>query len=120
MAASKRTEVSASNIANMQTEGSLEDGETAPYSALTTVQEAQDLGGVKAEAIPKTTPYVPAYSPDSPHANADGEVGVPNVNLAEEAVDLNLAKVAYKANLKTIQTAMEMEDDLLNIFDKRV
>jgi flagellar basal-body rod protein FlgC len=119
-ASSKRVEAASSNIANLQTEGSLETGEKAPYSALTVEQSSDGNGGVKANVIPKTTPFVPAYSPDSPFANSDGLVGVPNIDLAEEAVNLKLAEHTFKANLKTIEAASQMSDELLNIFDKRV
>lgn len=118
-AASKRIEAGASNIANMHTTGALEDGAPAPYKALTTIQETRPDGGVKAGNIPKSTAFVPAYSPDSPFANADGLVGVPNVNLAEEAVNMTLAKTAYKANLKTIQTAADMQDEMIKTLDRK-
>ncbi len=120
MASSKRIEASASNIANLQTTGSLEEGGKAPYSAVTTTQTAQESGGVKAETVEKDPGFVPAYEPGSPFANEEGLVGAPNVNLAEEAVNIKLAEIAYKANLKTIETVAELEEELLNTFDKKV
>lgn len=117
--ASKRIEATASNIANLNTEGSLEAGGQAPYSTLTTAQSAQDQGGVQTTIIPKNPGFVPAYSPDSPFANAQGEVGVPNTDLAEEGINLILAKTAYRANLAVIKTADEMEKDLLDSFDRK-
>lgn len=123
-AASKKVETAASNIANLSTTGALNDPENAPYSALTTVQTAQSGSdgagqGVKAEAVPKNTPFVPVYSPDSPFADAQGLIGAPNVDIAEEAVSLNIAKYAYKASLAVIETASEMEDALLRSFDRK-
>ena len=124
VAASKKSEAVASNIANMTTAGALEDPKNAPYSALTSVQTAQrgtagNGQGVKAEIVSKNMPFVPAYSPDSPFADEKGMIGVPNVDLAEEAVSLNIAKYAYKANLAVIETASEMEEALLNSFDRK-
>lgn len=124
-AASKQVAASASNVANLTTSGSLSDEDNAPYDALTTVQksltDSQGNGqGVSADVIPKNTPYVPAYSPDSPFANEDGLIGVPNVNLAEEAVNLSLAETTYKANLKIIEAASELSDELLRVFDDEV
>ena len=42
------------------------------------------------------------------------------MNLAEEAVNLQLASTTYKANLKTIEAVGQMENALLNIFDRKV
>ena len=125
LAASKRTEAVASNIANLQTAGSLDDPDNAPYTPLTVQQQSlkgtDGQGfGVKAEFAPKNPAFVPAYEPDSPFANKDGVIGLPNVDLAEEAVNLTIAKASYQANAAVIKTAGQMEDDLLRTFDKRV
>ena len=122
-AASKKVEAGASNIANMATSGSLDDPDNAPYTPLTVQQKtlAGDGGGmgVQAEFTPKNPPFVPAYDPDSPFADENGVIGLPNVDLAEEAVNLNLAEYAYKASLRVIQKASEMQDALLRSFDKK-
>lgn len=117
-AATQRLNTSASNVANVTTSGSLEAGKQAPYSALQTTQSADDSGGVRSQVIPKDPGFVPAYSPDSPFANEDGIIGVPNVSLAEEAINMNLAETTYKANIATLKTAEEMSDELLRIFDE--
>ncbi len=121
-ASQKRLEGSASNIANLNTAGSLTDPDNAPYSAVTTVQQAQTDAdgngtGVRAQTIPQNTPFVPAYDPDSPFADENGVIGVPNVNLAEEAVNITLAETAFSANLKIIEIASELSDELLSAFD---
>lgn len=124
-AASKKIEAGASNIANLTTTGSLSDKSHPPYSARTTVQESvtdsEGNGlGVKSNVIPKSTPFVPAFSPDSPFADEDGIIGVPNVNLAEEAVNIQIAETAFKANIKIIEAAADLSDELLGIFDDEV
>lgn len=120
-AASKRVEASASNIANVSSAGSLDPGDPIqPYQALTTVQTSNESGGTSATNIPKKPGFVNAYAPDSPFANAAGEIGVPNVDLAEEAVNLKLAEISYKANISVLKTASAMSDELLNTFDERV
>lgn len=113
----QKLNVTASNIANVTTAGSLEDGQQPPYSALTTTSESLRNGGVRTDIVPRNPGFVPAFSPDSPFANEDGIIGVPNVNLAEEAVNLLLAETTYKANIATIKTAEDMSDELLSIFD---
>lgn len=120
LGASKKVAATASNVANLNTAGSLEPGGQPPYGSLTTASTAQNNGGVKTEIIPKDPAFVPAYDPDSPFANSDGLIGVPNTDLAEEAVNLTLAKTAYKANLAVIKTADEMQDELLKSFDREV
>ena len=119
-AAKTRADVSASNIANAQTDGALDPADgPAPYNTLTTTQSAQAGGGVTVEVVPTSKPYVTAYSPDSPFANADGQVGAPNTDYATEFVNLQIASTSYKANVKSIQVASDMQKDLLAIFDKK-
>lgn len=124
-AVSQKVAATASNVANVTTAGSLEEGGQAPYGSLTTQQTAQVTGdgngaGVHAEVVPTNKPFVPAYSPDSPFANEDGFIGVPNIDLAEEAVNLNLAELTFKANAAVLRTAEALSDDLLSIFDEEV
>lgn len=120
-AASKRVEASANNVANASSAGSLDPAHPRqPYQALTTVQTANESGGTSATNIPKKPGFVNAYAPDSPFANEEGLVGAPNVDLTEEAVNLKIAEITYKANASVIRTASEMSDELLNMFDERV
>lgn len=120
--AGAKVSASASNIANVLSEGSLSGEGQAPYSALTTVSTAQggETGGVTTRIVPKEPGFVPAFSPDSPFADENGLVGVPNVNLAEDIVKMKLAEIEYKANIGTIKTAEEMNDELLSLFDEKV
>jgi flagellar basal-body rod protein FlgC len=123
--ASKQLAAGASNIANLQTVGSLEKGKQAPYTPLRTQQTAITDGsgngqGVTTTFAPRDNPFVPAFDPDSPFADKNGIIGVPNINLAEEAVNLNLAEIQYKANIKTIETASQLSDELFRIFDDKV
>ena len=121
-AATKDLSVSASNIANFQTVGSLEEGEQAPFTPLTTQRTAitDSTGnpqGVRSDFVPRDNPFVPAFDPDSPFANEDGIIGVPNVDLATEAVNLNIAELQFKASAALIRTASELSDELLRIVD---
>ena len=121
VAASKKVEAGANNIANLSTAGALDPADgPAPYSTQITTQTANESGGVSANITTRDPGFVTAYAPDSPFANAKGEIGVPNTDLAEEAVNLKIAQTAYKANIATLKTAGEMSDELLSIFDKKV
>lgn len=115
----KRIGAAASNIANMGSSGSLEPGGKAPYEAQTTVQSSDGQGGVQAEVVTKKEPFVPAYDPGSPYANDQGLVAAPNVDLAEEAVQMKLAEITYKANIKTLQAASRMAEEAGRILDEK-
>ena len=119
-AASKKADTAASNIANVSTTGSLNPskGGKAPYSALETTQTTTHQGGVRSSAQAKQPGYVPAYDPDSPFADEAGVIGVPNVSLDEEAVNLKLAEITYKANIQSLKTSIEMSDELFKAVDK--
>ena len=119
-AASQKLNASASNIANVSTAGSTNpEGEQQAFQALTTAQTSQSAGGVQSSIIPKDPGTQSAFSPNSPFADENGLIEVPNVDLAEEAVNLNLAEIAYKASAAVIRTAEEMSDELLESFDKK-
>ena len=116
--ASLRLNASASNIVNVNTVGSLTDADNPPYTPLTTQSKAVDVpGGVQTQLIPKSDPFTPSYAPNSPFADENGLIGVPNVDLAEEAVNSKLAALSYKANINTIKVAGELFDELLDVFD---
>lgn len=119
--ASTRLNASTSNIANFGTTGSLTDPDNAPYTPLTTESKAIDVpGGVQTNIIPRANPYTPAYDPDSPYADANGIIGTPNVDFAEEIVNIKLAELSYKANLKTIETVGQLFDELIDtVSDKK-
>jgi len=125
MAASRKVEASAANIANMTTGGALDPADgSAPYQAVTTAQTsitgANGEGlGVRSEIIPTNRPVVQAYAPDSPFANQDGLIGASNTDPVEDIVNLQIASNSYKANAKTINVASEMQDALLNMFDRK-
>ena len=115
--ASLRLNASASNIANASTAGSLTDTENAPYTPLDTQNKALGTtGGVATSLTPRSPAFSPAYDPNSPFADENGLIGVPNVDLAEEIVNIKLAETSYKANLKTIDVAGELFDELINSF----
>ena len=123
-AATQRLNASASNIANLQTVGSLQDVNNAPYTPVSTQQtavtDANGNGqGVRTDVVPRNNAFVPSFDPDSPFADENGIIGVPNVNLAEESVNMIMAELQYKANIGVIQTAEELNDELLNIFDDK-
>lgn len=119
-AASRRVDAAASNIVNVNTAGSLDPGGQAPYAPVDALQTSQSGGGVRAEFVDRDPASFAAYSPSSPLANEEGLVAVPNVDLVTEIVNMKAAEIAYKANLKTLQTASDLTDELLKAVDRRV
>lgn len=116
---SKKLEVSASNIANVASKGSMQENGKAPYVPQTVQQQTIESGGetigVKAVTQAKEPAFIPSLDPDSPFADDNGVVGLPNVNLGEEFVNMKTAEISYKASAKVMETAIEMQESLLDI-----
>ena len=117
-AAAKRLQVSASNIANMANRGAVTADGTAEGTADTglyrpgqVVQVATAGGGVRAFA----RPVDPAFHIVPDPSGHGGRVAMPNVDLAEQTVEMIVAKSAYKANAAVIEVARELDDVLLDI-----
>ncbi len=119
--ATQRLNASASNIANALTSGSIDGNGQAPYSAITTKSKALGTNaGVRTDVVSKNPPFVPAYDSNSPFADENGIIGVPNVDIAEEIVNLKISATIYKANIATIKAAESLNDELMSLFDKKV
>lgn len=48
------------------------------------------------------------HQPGHPHADANGMVALPNINMYEEMIDLMSASRSYEANLSVVKTARTM------------
>jgi flagellar basal-body rod protein FlgC len=120
-----RIEVAVSNLANAEsTRGP--DGQ--PYrrrEVVLAAQSADPFGSALGNAAPlgvrvvdvveDQEPFRVRFEPSHPDANVDGYVSVPNVDVAEEMVDMMSAARAYQANLTainvirdTVQRALEL------------
>lgn len=53
------------------------------------------------------------YDPDHPDANEEGYVGMPNINVVEEMVNMMTASRAYEANTTSINAAKQMAQKAL-------
>ncbi len=115
--AAKRIAVASENLANQQSTGSNINGKTVntPYLPKEVVQISNN-GFVTASVQTKDNPTQKLYQPDSPQADEYGFVNSPNVDQAEELVNLKIASYDYKANLKAIQVQNNVEQALLDIF----
>lgn len=107
-----RLEVAVSNLANAEsTQGP--DGQpyrrrevvlaAAPINAFeAALGEAGATGVEVVQVIEDPEAFRMRYEPSHPDAGADGFVAVPNVDVAEEMVDMLGAARAYQANLTAI------------------
>jgi len=117
-AASNRITGIASNIANAGDLGAptpTSAGDTA-YQPIDTVQLSTSSGGADTSYRPSSPATRPAYSPDSSVADASGMVAAPAVDMTQQTLDLMDAREAYKANVKTMQAADQMQRSLLDVF----
>ena len=134
-AASLRVSVVASNIANVRTTGPLPASEgsgtsgaasssnsttyPAAYAPLRVGQVDQSSGSTPGGTIATVSTVSPSYTaqsePSAPFANQDGLVAAPNVDLADQFVQLAAAKYSFIANAKVIQAYSETDKSLLDI-----
>jgi len=124
-----RLNISAMNLANANTTRTIEGG---PYKAKSVVFAAKPLEGVNFEdALNSTTerlrkvevvkvvedkaPFKEVYDPSHPDADEQGIVRMPNVNVAEQMVDMMSARRAYEANVTALDSAKSMALKALDI-----
>lgn len=73
-------------------------------------------GGVRvSEVVESQEDFIPVYDPSHPHANAEGYVMMPNVDRAEEYVDLMTASTSYNANITALNIIKAMTMKALEI-----
>ena len=67
------------------------------------------------EVVADQRPLKPVYQPGHPDADSNGMVLMPNVNVAEEMVDMITASRSIEANVQVITTAKQMVQRALEI-----
>lgn len=66
-------------------------------------------GGVRvSEVFRDPSEFIPVYNPSHPDADGDGYVMMPNVDRAEETVDLMAATHSYNANITVVNIIKAM------------
>ena len=120
-AATRRVEVSASNIANQQSTGALPSangavptGAPQAYRPLQVNQIDAAGGGTQTTTTQVSPGTVAVSDPQAPFANADGMVAAPNVDLAQELIGQMVAKYSYAANLASLKADDKMTKSLLD------
>ena len=121
-AATRRLDVSASNVANAMStgalpnaDGTLPTGAPRAYAPLALVQTASAGGGTQTIITTATPSTIAVSDPQAPFANPDGLVAAPNVDLSQEMVDQMLASYSFAANAAVMTVDDRMTKSLLNI-----
>jgi len=124
-----RLNIAAMNLANANTTRTMEGG---PYKAKSVVFAAKPLDGLNfQDTLNSTTerlrkvevvrisedkaPFKEVYDPSHPDADANGIVRFPNVNVAEQMVDMMSAKRSYEANVTALDAVKNMALKALEI-----
>lgn len=108
----------ATNIAHAQ---DTDRGDGTPYrrqeAVFRSVLEGALAGTVEVEEIAEDhyTPMERLYRPGHPDADEDGMVSMPNVDVANEMVDLIIAARAYEANLMVSRMGVQMKEKALDL-----
>jgi flagellar basal-body rod protein FlgC len=117
--ASLRLQVAASNIANASSDGPLPGApnpENFPpaYSALR-LNQVDSLGGGTSATVTNVSPStIATYDPTAPYADGRGMVASPNVDLANELVQVLIARFSYAANAQVIRADAQMSAALFD------
>lgn len=117
-----RAEVVVENLANSETTRTAEGGpyrrkdvvftsepQGSPFAAVFQTELGAGSMGVEVSEIRQDTrPPEMRYQPNHPHADARGYVAYPNINPAEEMVDLMGATRGYQANVAAMSAVKDM------------
>lgn len=120
-----RIEVAVSNLANADSSRSVDGRPYRRRDVVLTTDTVQSFDGalgrasatgVKVAAIVEDqTPARRHYDPSHPDADGEGYVALPNVNPAEEMVDMVGASRAYQANLTAINLIRDLVSRALEL-----
>ena len=124
-----RLNIAAMNLANANTTRTIEGG---PYKAKSVIFAAKPLEGINFQDTLNSTndrlrkvevvrivedkaPFKEVFDPSHPDADANGVVRFPNVNVAEQMVDMMSAKRSYEANVTALDAVKNMALKALEI-----
>ncbi|AWC28297.1 MULTISPECIES: flagellar basal body rod protein FlgC [Bacillus cereus group] len=121
-AARKWMEVTSNNIVNANTTGA-PDG--APYRRRSVVLESDHdfasmlkgttTSGVKIKSIESDANEKLVYNPAHPHANAEGYVRYPNIDVTAEMTNMIVAQKMYETNASVLNANKKILDKDLEI-----
>jgi len=115
-----RVDIVSQNIANAHTtkgiDGKPYQRRIVAFESLLDAAAGPNMQGVRVSEIKRDeTPGEIVNNPQHPHADDDGNVTMPNVNIPFEMVDMVTATRAYEANLAVVRNARQMATQALSI-----
>ncbi|TEB11161.1 flagellar basal body rod protein FlgC [Pelotomaculum propionicicum] len=125
-----RLDLTANNIANMNSTGRPNDPANPPYKRkipifVQMLEQAGDSGALRsqfrgagvrvARVLDDNGPPRLVYDPSHPHADAKGYVAYPNINVVNEMVNMITATRAYEANVTALNAAKDIALKALEI-----
>jgi len=115
-----RVDIVSQNIANAHTtkgiDGKPYQRRIVAFESLLDAAAGPNMQGVRLSEIKRDeTPGEIVNNPQHPHADDDGNVTMPNVNIPFEMVDMVTATRAYEANLAVVRNARQMATQALAI-----
>lgn len=120
-AAINRFSTAVTNIVNVSSTGRLPENSTqsaTSYQPMDVLSLSNSTGdnnlGVRTQEVAREPAYHPMYDPSSVHANEQGLVAEPNVDLTKEIVETKMAELAYSASARLIAAEKRNEEALLD------
>jgi flagellar basal-body rod protein FlgC len=115
-----RVDIVSQNIANANTtkgiDGKPYQRRIVAFESLLDAAAGPNMQGVRLSEIKRDeTPGEIVNNPQHPHADADGNVAMPNVNIPFEMVDMVTATRSYEANLAVVRNARQLATQALSI-----
>ncbi len=115
-----RVDIVSQNIANANTtkgiDGKPYQRRIVAFESLLDAAAGPNMQGVRLSEIRRDeTPGEIINNPEHPHADADGNVAMPNVNIPFEMVDMVTATRSYEANLAVVRNARQLATQALSI-----
>ncbi len=119
-----RMDVISENIANANTTRTENGGpyrrrvsvlQEQPLTFSSILNEAKGGGVVVSRIVEDQSDFEYEYDPDHPDADANGYVALPNVDEAEEIIDLMSATRSYEANVTALNATKGMAMKALEI-----
>jgi flagellar basal-body rod protein FlgC len=115
-----RVDIVSQNIANANTtkgiDGKPYQRRIVAFESLLDAAAGPNMQGVRVSEIKQDeNPGEVINNPQHPHADNDGNVTMPNVNIPFEMVDMVTATRSYEANLAVVRNARQMATQALSI-----